>query len=217
MTELTLETVADWDEVRLLETLAEALAHAAEGLRRACVCAVALEAREAELPMLPQVFRFAREIAEGRLSPQAAWVITGLPRKVSAGAVRALCALPHAEQERIAGGGPIKIAVRDKDGRIRFEDRQIWTLTQAQLALAFGEDGLTPPEEQGEFLVRTGRGAEVTPAPELRVWVDAETGEIVVNRPRFRPEDLRAAYAATGWQIKPIYGSAGVRPVKVRG
>ena len=98
-------------------------------------------------------------------------------------------------------------------------DATIFEMTQLQIRLAFGEDGVVSAEEQGAFLHKaTPAALGETPAPVEKkpvISVDSNTREIVINRMHVTVEDLIPALAALGYLVKPAYGKIAIKPAKV--
>lgn len=203
--ELTLETARTLDTPQLLKILQSGLLMAAEGIKQACISVCILKERGVDLPVLPALFHYAADVAEGRLSPHAGFIL-GNARIYIEGIMKLPCAL----QDAVADGQKIKIAVR-LDGRIRSKDVTIMQMTPLQMRLAFSADGFTPWEEQGEYLLKSGQGKPAAPPKIKPPAFDRKTGDIVVGRHRYKPSDFYAAFAAAGLQIKPIYGVRSIR------
>lgn len=208
--DLTLETAAGLGTDDLLAGLRSAQSCAEGGLRRACVFAAVLEERGVDLPMLPPVFRHARQIAEGRLSAHAAWILVDDPF-----VIRAIAPLPPDLQDRLADGEQIKIAVQTAQGRVVSAERKIFEMTRPQMQRAFDDGRILDWTRQGELLIKGHNAAPDGAPPRLpRVKIDPETQMITVNGVKVPDELLIAAFAAKGMQVKPIYA----RPIRaVRG
>jgi hypothetical protein len=160
-----------------------------------------------DLAMLPPVFDHYREIAEGKLSAHAAWVHNGAPTVISA-----LIGLPHDLQDRLADGEKIKIAVRNKEGRIVSDERRLDEMTGAELARAFRNGHVIDWTYQGEALVRAHNEApEGGKAKPPRVTIDPETQMVMVNRTRVPDDLLFAALLQRGLMVKPVYS----KPMRV--
>ena len=214
MDEFTIPAARALSTPALLDAMRSGFQMAEEGIRRACIAIVVLEERGVALPMLPDVYRYALDIAEGRLSPRAVLVL-GKFR----GAIKAVMRLPIALQDEIAEGKKVKVAVK-VDGRIQSRELTIFQMMELQMRLAFGEDGITPWEEQGSFLLKAapsivGESAQDAKHEKPTIRVAAETREIIVNRTHLTVEDLIPALSALGYVIKPVYGQTGIKPVKV--
>lgn len=210
---LTLETARGMETAQLLGALHDALKMAAENTYRACVAVTVLEEREVPLPMLPQVYRYARDIAEGRLSAYAG--LTLGQHKLDL--IKAIQKLPIDMQDEIADGKRIKVAVK-VDGRVQSRELTIFEMTQLQMRLAFSEGGITPWEEQGEWLHKAApeKLAEKPIERKPTISVDSKTREIIIGRQHLTVDDLIPALSALGYVTKPAYGAKGIQPVKVK-
>jgi len=183
-------------------------------LRKACICLTILERRGAVFPLqknLPTPFRFAPEIAADLLDPEAALLLAGSPD-----AIRAVMKLPLDQQRAVANEKPIKIAIK-KDGRIISAERTIYEMSVMQMRIAFGENGIVPWEQQGEFLHKSGAPNEGAPTVRVKpkIAVDGTTHEIVVNKIHVTVDDLIPALAALGYSVKKLYKDE-LAPVKVK-
>lgn len=207
---MKIEEAKNLTDDQLLVSLKEALGKAAEGLAEACVSALVLQDRGHDLSRLPEVFRYAEDIAYGRLSPSAAWPLARFPW-----AVKAILPLSLEEQDAIADGKKIKVAVR-KDGRIMFDDLSIYSMSYSQISMVFSDEGITPASEQGEWLHKSDH-AEVAKSSTKKVVVSyvIESQKLKINRGgELSVDDLIPALAALGYSVKPIYGSKGIVPAK---
>lgn len=194
-------------EADLRAALVGYMAEAETGIEKACHVLVILAARGLAIPAtLPGVLGYYREIAEGKLSAHAAWLLGG-KREVLDAVMK--CPLPL--QDEIADGKPIPVATRYQ-GRISSTSLTIYEMTQGQIRLAFSEErGLAPLEDQQKWLFQVGEksAGPVPEAPKVKIAVDREQGRILVNRTPVTVDEFREAFAALGWQIKPIYGASG--------
>lgn len=209
MTTFNLETARNMTNDQLADALKGGLEMSAEGALKACIAITVLEEREVPLPMLPEGFRYARDIAEGRLSAHAAMILGS-----KADLIKAVMPLPLKEQDAIADGKKIKVAVK-LDGRVMNKDMSIFQMSQMQLRLVFSDEGITPASEQGEWLHKTGYKEPVPKATKCKLAVDSKTSEILIGRNRVTVDDLIPQLAALGYSVKPIYGTKGIKPAKV--
>lgn len=215
---LTLESARNLTDEQLVAALRDGLSMSEDGIRHAAVSVAVLEERGRDMSMLPDTFRFAREIAEGELSAHAAWLLARIPF-----AIRSILPLPTDMQDEIADGKRIKVAVK-KAGRMMHEDLTIFEMSQGQMRLAFSEDGIVSAGEQGQFLhqasdealQKAGLGRKANAAVKPKISVDAESCEIIVGRTHLSVDDLMPALAALGYVVKSAYGSKKLKPVKVK-
>jgi len=197
--ELTIESARNLTDAQLLSALASGLNAAADGIMRASIAVVVATERGITLPKLPEVFRYAPEIASGALSARAAMTLAAYPFTV-----RAVLSMSHEMQEQLADGMKVKIAVRI-NGRIQSAERTIWEMSQMQMRVAFTEGNITPWEEQGEWLLKSGH-VEGSHAPTVPVpRFDKKSGKIVIGRRRLNIEDFRQAFLEAGYLISPAY------------
>lgn len=209
--QFSLESARNLTTEQLIAAMREGFALSEDGVLRACVSIAVLEEREVELPMLPEVYRYAREIAEGRLSPHAGLILGRLPF-----AIRAVLPLPLSLQDEIADGRKVRVAVKI-EGRVSSRELTIYEMSQLQMRLAFSDEGIEPWERQGEFLHKASAellGEAVPSSPKIRV--DPETGHIIVGRTRLSVDDLLPALAALGYVVKPAYQKKKFAPARVR-
>ena len=209
--ELTLETAASLSNEELLAALANALSDAVDGVARACVAVAVLRERGHPLPtdLLPEVYRYAKEVAEGVLSPRAALTLARFPFMV-----KAIQHLPHDLQERLAGGEKVKIAVK-VNGRIQSAERTILEMSPMQMRLAFADGKITPWEEQGAWLLKSGHEEPSATRKQPVPRFDVKSG-LIVARGSYKVEDFMQALGAAGYQIVPIYkGNRLARPKPV--
>lgn len=191
--DLTLDAARSLTDAELARVLASALADAAHGFGRACVVVAVMRERGITLPRLPASYLHAEAVAAGTLSARAALAIGKYVFLA-----KALIGLPHDLQDRLAEGEKIKIAVR-VGGRIQSAERSILEMEQMQLRVAFTDGQVTPWEQQGEWLLRSGYEAP-NRKPRLPRF-NAKTGEIG----GYKIEAYMQAFAAAGYQIVPIY------------
>lgn len=213
---LTLESARNLTDDHLFAALRDGLSMSEDGIRHAAISVTVLEERGRDMSMLPDTFRFSREIAEGELSAHAAWLLARIPF-----AIRAILPMPTDMQDQIADGKRIKVAVK-KDGRMMHKDLTIFEMSQGQMRLAFSDDGIVSAEEQGQFLHKATEEVlhkiGMLPPAKVRpkISVDAGAGDIVVGRTHISVDDLMPALAALGYIVKPAYGSKKIKPVKVK-
>lgn len=209
---LTLEAARAMANEDLVAAMREGFMMAEKGILTACVSICVLEERGVDLPMLPDVYRHAREIAEGKLSAHAGLILGRFPF-----AIKAVMPLPITLQDEIADGKKIKVATK-ADGRIRCLDLTIFEMSQMQMRLAFSDEGITPWEQQGEWLLKTGhQEAPVSAAAKkASIAVDAKRGDIVVGRTHVSVDDLIPALAALGFAVKPLYAGKNIQPALVK-
>lgn len=173
---------------------------------RICCILFELDRRGKELPPLDGVFHHFRLVASGSLSFYAAWTLGRY-----ADLIPLLAALPTDLQDRLAAGEEVPYA-RFADGRVVFDALPVTAMTVAQRKLALsGDGGLVSKEEQGEYLLKVraaSSGNNVVPmppaAPKVKVSVDADRKEIVVNRTHLRIEDVEPALNALGYRLQAI-------------
>lgn len=197
--DLTLESARNLTDIQLLAAIASALSEAADGLLCACVAVSVAKERGIELPMLPDVFRYALEVADGRLSARAAMTLARYPF-----VIRAVMNVDHAMQERLADGEKIKIAVRI-NGHIQSAERSIWEMSQMQMRVAFTDGKITPWEQQGEWLHKSGHVDPVKGSKRAKIKTNPIAQELVVTSGRISIDDLRSALLPMGLQIIEVY------------
>ncbi|PZX03768.1 hypothetical protein [Celeribacter halophilus] len=206
--EFTLENARNLTDQQLVDALKEGLAMSEEGIRHAAISVAVLEERGRDMSMLPDTFRYAREIAEGQLSPHAAWLLARIPH-----AIRSILPLPLDMQDEIADGMKIKIAVR-KDGRTMSDERTIYEMSQLQMRLAFSETGISPFDNQAKWLIQNeANGDKHRNTPKITA---TKSGEIIVGRTHLTVDDLIPALSALGYVVKPIYGRKKIKPAEVK-
>jgi len=116
-----------------------------------------------------------------------------------------------AERKRIAA------LARDRiNGRVQSREATIFEMSQMQMRLAFSEDGITPWEQQGEWLHKANYREPAAEKAKVRIAVDSEKGDIVVNRTHVTVDELIPALAALGFAVKPLYGSKAIKPALVK-
>lgn len=186
----------------LLAALDAAMLATEAEMRRFCIFAAVAEARELPTRLLPQVARMARDVAEGRLSIHAAWVLGGRDALL-----RHLLVLPLADQDRLADGGKVKIAIRNDQGRIVSAEKTIWDMTEAERVRAFGAQGIRDWTVQGELLIKGHNAAPPdAPPPRPQFKVNPATGKPRVTRGGdFDWDDLTPMLARFGLKLTPIY------------
>lgn len=213
MSNLTIETARDMQTEELVSVLEQSFTMEANAIYQACVVIAVLEERGHPFTgrdRLGPVYRFAPEIADGKLSARAAMDLQDNPA-----AIRAILGYPHAEQDEIAAGKVFKVAVM-VDGRVMFQDKKIWNMTVAQMRMAVIEKRTA--DGQGTLLL-TGvvKDEPLRSARKASIEVDSASKDIVVKRAgHVTIDELIPALAALGYQVKPIYGAAGMSPVKVK-
>ena len=201
--EFTLEAARNLNDAQILAALTSALSLAADGIFQACIAVCVARERGIELQKLPAVFKYATDIAEGRLSARAAMTLARFPFTV-----KAVLAMDHAMQERLADGEKVKVAVK-VNGRIQSADRTIWEMTQMQMRVAFADGQIVPWEQQGEWLHKSGYSEPVKQAKPPRY--DKKAGQIVIDRKRYAVEDFHQCFAEAGLRLVPIYETKRAR------
>lgn len=206
--ELTVDQARGMDTAALRAIFNDALARIDEALRAACICYCALLDRGEDAPMVHPAFRHAEAVATGALSPRVAlrwpW-----HREI----IGAMTGLPLDLQDRLSGGEKVKIAVRDKAGRIHSDEVCLEQMSPDQLRRAFGADGVRDWQVQGELLIKGHNAPGNRAARKPVIKVDRETREVIVNRIRLDPDDLVPAFAALGLQVKP-FTRGQIKPVR---
>jgi len=197
--DFTLESARNLDNAQLLQAIADGLQGAADSLHKACVAVAVAQERGITLPKLPQVFDYAKQIAEGALSPRAAMTLCRFPFVVAA--VRGF---PHELQESLADGMKVKIAVM-VNGRVQSAERTIWEMSAIQMRTAFDDGKIVPWDRQGEWLIKSGYVEPAQAKPEKAPRFDRVTGQIVDGKKRRNIDDYRQAFAEAGFKIEPIY------------
>lgn len=210
--EITLDTARNMSLDELKTLWAEGMRMKAEGFRRACIALTILLERGIEIPgTLQTAFRYHEDVANGTLSPHAVLELAAVPV-----AFTALRGMPHERQDAIANGEKIKIAVRNKDGRIVSAERTIREMSPLEIRLAFSDGKVVDWSMQGEWYTKQPRTVTETDSrkkPDIRV--DSKTKEIVIGRSHLTVDDLIPALSALGFVVKPAYGTKGIEPVKV--
>jgi hypothetical protein len=207
--EFNLENARNLTDEQLVASLKEGLEMSEDGIRHAAISVAVLEERGHDMGMLPDTFRYAHEIAEGKLSAHGTWLLARIPH-----AVRSILPLPVDVQDEIADGKKIKIAVR-KDGRMMPEERSIYELSQMQMRLAFDDNGLASFDSQAKWLIQRESGKMADPAKPVKITA-TKNGEIIVGRSRITVDDIIPALAALGYAVKPIYGRKNIKPADVK-
>jgi hypothetical protein len=198
--ELTLDDARAMTDNEILAAIKTGLERQADGLRHACIGVFVAEERGIELPILPQAFAYAAEIAEGTLSPHAAIILARFPFTI-----RAVMGLPLAMQDEVANGRKVKIAVSD-NGRVSSREMTIFEMSQDQMRMAFSDEGITPWEQQGEWLIKSGKAKE-RPKAKMAVFKVNKEGDMVVSRLGVFSEcDLIQILASRGYLLKRIPG-----------
>lgn len=209
--DLTLDAVLKMSEAESLSLLLAANAENADGFRRGCILVAARRQLGFSLPNTQDVYRYADQVADGRLSANAAWVFGARPFMINA-----IMGLDHEWQDRLAGGEKIKIAVK-VDGRIRSAEKGILEMSQMQMRLAFCDGKITPWEEQGEWLLKSGYIEPDTIRKPAVPKYSEKQDRIMIGGKAYMVEDFMQAFGAAGFQIVPIYKSRRLTPPRVVG
>lgn len=197
--DLTLESARNLTDAQLLSALLSGITAAADGTKSACVAVCIAKERGIDLPILPEVFRYALEVADGRISARAALTLARYPF-----AIRAVMGMDHGLQDRLADGEKVKIAVR-VNGRVQSADRTIWEMSQMQMRVAFTDGQITPWEQQGEWLHKSGYVEPVEGKKRAKIKVNPIAQELAVTSGLISIDDLRAALLPMGLQITEVY------------
>lgn len=149
-----------------------------QGTFALCEILVEFEARGEFHPMQGKgIFKHARAIASGKLSPLAVPVIVGDDNLVSI-----FETLPISEQEDIASGKvSVPVARFDKKaGSVVIDHKSVVELSPGQVNVAFTDGGIRPPEKQKQMVlnkVKEQQKAKVSAIPHKSDLV-----EIIVNK-----------------------------------
>jgi hypothetical protein len=172
--------VEQYDE--LAAAVVERLAHVLKELR----------ARRLPHPFFAHpVLQFWATIADRRLSPKAALALANRHT------IRAVLPLPHDQQEAIAAGREIDVAVLDSDGEVQVERMTINRMDQRTLRRVFGSDGIRSLADQEADLRRMAlREKRVGCVTVLR-----DEQKLKIGNQKVGPEDLRAPLAALGYRL----------------
>lgn len=202
--ELTVELARNLSDEQLQAALAGAFERKADAFKSACVALNEIMTRGIEPRGIPSgmIFRLTdicRDVAIGAMSPLVALECHSLPM------ARAIARLPMEMQEEVIMGRRIKIAEVGKDGRVGSREVTVREMKIDTMRLVFSEDGITPWEEQGEWLIRSGK-AKPQPRRLPRMGHDPKTYELRINGYRLRPDDLIPHLAAVGYELRKIRG-----------
>lgn len=167
---------------------------AAEVVDRWAVLLKELSKRRAPHPMFRHpVMQFWESIAEHKLSPRAAVLLADRKRGTM---IRAVLPLPIVEQEAIAEGREIPVAVRTEAGEIKADHLPIHRMDPATMNRAFGPEGIRSVYEQTEIIRAVGRIERHGAITVLRDEVMLKIGNQKV-----KPEDLRGPLLALGYRL----------------
>jgi hypothetical protein len=179
----------------LKDELLRALRWTSEGLVRIALIVRTLEERDEDLSNLKvTLLPYLRQIAHGQVLPDVVVRFGESPLLV-----RHISALPLPDQDRLARGELIPMAVKRPDGSVTHLLADPLSLRREQVAMVFARDRIRPLEEQvvlleGKPIPRRRR--DVGPPSNARVKPDRERGGIVVGRTFIPAAEAVAALAA---------------------
>jgi hypothetical protein len=150
--------------------------------------------KEAVAGMRSGYFKFFKEIAEGKLSPE---VVLGIHTPA---AIPYILRLAPNEQMSLVRGGRIIIAEHDAQGQIVSCSKAPNMLTLRQWDLAIGEQGFRLFSDQKRILAK--RGADVRRSQSVKdIRFDDATDELVCGRMRISLRDVRSVLHRHGYTV----------------
>lgn len=174
---------------RLTDRTADTIKEAASILQE-------LKARKLRHPLMRDgVLLYYAEIASDQLSARAALAFAGVHT-----ILKRIVSLPLAQQDSLADGKEISIAVHNSKGEIINENRTLIQLTAAQLDMALAAGSVRSFTEQKKILAARRPRARRSRSP-IKIRADAASGEIICGQLRFKPNDLAAAMKILGFKI----------------
>lgn len=140
-------------------------------------------------------YRHYEKIANGALGLTAAIALGGYDV-----GLKAIAGLPAAEQDRLANGGTVKVAVHTENGEMRIEERRLLELTRAETNMALSEDGYRAPADQKKILAKRNPVVHRSPSM-VNIRVDLDNEEIVIGRVRIPVAELTAPLKELGFKL----------------
>lgn len=185
----TLSTEEIHEEIASFATLA------AEVVDRWAVLLKELARRRAPHPMFRHpVMQFWESIAECKLSPRAAVLLADRNRGTM---IRAVLPLSVKDQDGIAEGRAVAVAVQTDTGEIKSDDMPITRMDPATLKRAFGPDGIRTVHEQAEMIRAEGKVQRVGSLVVLR-----DEGVMKAGNMKLTPEEVAKAMRELGWECR---------------
>jgi len=176
------------------EEIASFATLASEVVARWAVLLKELSKRRAPHPMFRHpVMQFWESIAECRLSPRAAVLLADRNRGTM---IRAVLPLPIVEQEAIAEGREIPVAVQTDIGEIKSDNVPIHRMDAATMKRAFSTKGIRTVHEQAEIIRAEGKVER-----HGSITVDRTHGRLRIGNQTFTPDEFEAAFLALGYKI----------------
>jgi hypothetical protein len=144
------------------------------------------------------VFRWATEIASGKLDPLAALTLSE-----SAVMINSIIGMPLEEQRRLAEGGDVEVAVLRTDGEVVLEKQSLATMPMTTFARVFDEGAVRSYDAQRRLLVdRTSpQNAHRSSLP-LNIRVSVATEEIIVGQIRLKVSEVALALSQMGFEVR---------------
>lgn len=176
---------------------------AAEVVARWAALLRELSVRRAPHPMFNHpVMQFWRSIVEYKLSPRAAVLLADRNKGAM---IRAVLPLPIGEQERIAEGKELPVAMLTDTGDIIRDDKPITRMDQQTIRRVFGPSGIRSFDEQREILKEEAKVHRIG-----TVTVLHEEGALKIGNQKLTPDELRKALWALGYDLTLRQGYAPI-------
>lgn len=154
---------------------------------------------------------YLRRIAAGTLAPEAVVRFASAPRLLDA-----VSTLPLTEQQRLASGEPVELAVWHGDtvDSRRFDPLSLTTLQQRQV---FGDGRIRSVEDQIPLLTHTQTLTRSRQPKRLgKVRADKSRGVLLINRTEVSPGEILSALAELGDPTPPASDGDELSTVAVK-
>lgn len=180
----------------LKATITERMGNLSENALDICLMLSELAMRQEYIPLMrTSFFRHFEKIAAGKLDVLAAMEFAGLDSHLSA-----VANLPIKDQNRLAAGGTVKVAVNNEDGKMRIENIRLKQCTREQVNMALTENGYRAPAAQKKILAKRNPVVRRSPSV-LNIRADLDTEEIVIGQVRIPVAELTAPLKELGFKL----------------
>lgn len=185
---------------QLFELIQQRIGTLRDNMADVCHMLAELDSRgETHPAMGVGALRHFKLVANGTLSPLAAFVFNGIPSILDK-----LKGMPLDQQEGIAKGEKLDVVTIDLKGAVVVEQKPITRLAQPELNRVIVNAKIVPVKDQEKAARAAAARQPVRATTTSRIKVDKKARQLIFGNMKFAPEDLTDALRELGFRMVRI-------------